>query len=52
MLYPENLQLEFGCVVIAWRLESNWPGLVQGCKAPKGVGKACLITSLEYGLPH
>ena len=38
VLYPEHSQLAFDCVVIACSLESIRPGLVQGCKAPNGVG--------------
>ena len=38
VLYPKHLQLAFDCVVIACSLESIRPGLVQGCKAPNGVG--------------
>ena len=38
MLYPEHSQLAFDCVVFACSLESIRPGLVQGCKAPNGVG--------------
>ena len=38
VLYPEHSQLVFDCVVIACSLESIRPGLVQGCKAPNGVG--------------
>ena len=49
---PEHSQLVFEYVVIACSLESTRPGLVQGCKAPNGVGSACLITSLESGLPQ
>ena len=38
VLYPEHSQLAFDCVIIACSLESIRPGLVQGCKAPNGVG--------------
>ena len=38
MLYLEHWQLAFDCVIIACSLESIRPGLVQGCKAPNGVG--------------
>ena len=38
VLYREHSQLAFDCVVIACSLESIRPGLVQGCKAPNGVG--------------
>ena len=38
VLYPEHSQLAFDCVVIACSLESIKPGLVQGFKAPNGVG--------------
>ena len=33
-----TLQLAFDYVIIACSLESIRPGLVQGCKAPNGVG--------------
>ena len=52
VLYPEHSQLAFDCVIIACSLESIRPGLVQGCKAPNGVGSACFITSWQLGLPH
>ena len=52
VLYPEHSQLAFDCVDNACNLESIRPGLVQGCKAPNVVGKACLVTSLESGLYH
>ena len=42
----------FDSVIIACSLESIRPCLVQGCKAPNGVGSACLITSSKSGLPH
>ena len=38
VLYPEHSQLAFDYVIIACSLESIRPGLVQGCKAPNGVG--------------
>ena len=38
VLYPEHSQLAFDCDIIACSLESIRPGLVQGCKAPNGVG--------------
>ena len=38
VLYQEHLQLAFDYVVIACSLKSIRPGLVQGCKAPNGVG--------------
>ena len=37
VLYPK---LAFDCVLIACSLESIRPGLVQGYKAPNGVGSA------------
>ena len=42
VLYPEYLQLAFDFVVIACSLESISPGLVQGWKAPNGVGLGLL----------
>ena len=36
--YPEHSQLAFDCVVIACSLEPIRSALVQGCKAPNGVG--------------
>ena len=38
VLYPEHSHLAFDCVLIACSLESIRPGLVQGYKAPNGVG--------------
>ena len=52
VLYPEYLQLAFDSVIIACSLESIRLGLVQGCKAPNGVGSACFITYSESGLSH
>ena len=52
VIYLEYMQLAFDCIVIACSLESIRPGLVQGCKAPDGVGSTCLITSSESGLPQ
>ena len=38
VLYLVHLHLALDCVVIACSLEAFRPGLVQGCKDPKGVG--------------
>ena len=42
----------FDCDLIACSLESIRQSLVQGCKTPNGVGKACLITSSKLGQPY
>ena len=52
VLYLNTRNRHLTGVVIACNLESIRPGLAQGCKAPNGVGQACLITSLESGLTH
>ena len=38
VLYPGHSHLAFDCVIIACSLESIRPVLVQGCKAPNGMG--------------